>query len=115
MAIIRSIASRARDATSGGTVIRCSIRSSELNTLGSVVTFMNAHTALSFAGKNVLLGFSRRSRCRIPTSVATMNSSLSDIFGRLIMPSVERICTPTGSMSPADTASTTLVAQPHSG
>jgi hypothetical protein len=30
----------------------------------------------------------------MPTSVATMNSSAAEIFGRLIIPSVERICTP---------------------
>ena len=51
----------------------------------------------------------------MPTSVATMNSSASESAGRLIIPSVERICTPSGSMSPADIASSTLVEQPHSG
>ena len=49
-ATIRSMASRARAAISGGTVMRCSIRWSDLSTLGSVVTFMNAHTASGFAG-----------------------------------------------------------------
>src|SRR5256714_12468704 len=88
MAIIRSIARRAREATSGGTVIRCCMRCKEVRTLGSVVTFMKAQTALSFAAKKVLLGFSRRRRCSMPTSVATMNSSLLEILGRLIIPSV---------------------------
>ena len=115
MAIMRSIARRARLATGAGTVMRCCICSSARFTLGSVVTFMYAHDAISFAGKNRLDGFSRRSRCRIPTSVATMNSSASDSAGRLIIPSVERICTPSGSTSPADIASSTLVEQPHSG
>src|SRR5437868_4450249 len=40
IATIRSIAKRARAAISGGTVIRCSIRCSALNTLGNVVTFI---------------------------------------------------------------------------
>ena len=31
-----------------------------------------------------------------------MNSSFWEIFGRLIIPSVDRICAPTGSMSPAE-------------
>ena len=52
---------------------------SERSTFGSVVTFMYAHDARSFAAKNRFVGFSRRRRCRIPTSVATMNSSASEM------------------------------------
>src|SRR5215203_4036217 len=40
MAIMRSMASRARLATASGTVMRCSRRSIARFTLGSVVTFM---------------------------------------------------------------------------
>ena len=38
------MARRARAAISSGTVMRCSIRRSELNTFGSVVTFMKVTT-----------------------------------------------------------------------
>ena len=94
-------------------MIWCFSCCSDARTLGSVVTFMYAQDARSFAAWNRLLGFSRRRRWRIPTSVATMNSFALESAGRLIIPSVERICTPLGSTSPADIASRTLVEQPQ--
>src|SRR5581483_1702899 len=78
IATIRSIASRARSATSLGTVMWYWVRRRASRTLGKVVTFMYAQEARSFAAWNRLLGFSRRSRCRMPTSVATMNSFALD-------------------------------------
>src|SRR6185437_2212665 len=52
MDTMRSIARRAREAMSGGTVMRCSSFWSELSTAGSVVTFMNWHEARSSAARN---------------------------------------------------------------
>ena len=72
IATIRSIGSRARSATSAGTLTSCTPSRSESRSFGSVIIFMKRQWAASLAAMNSVSADIWRSGWSIPVSVATI-------------------------------------------
>src|SRR3989454_4966846 len=64
---------------SGGTVTSYFRSRSESRSFSSVISFMKRHSADSASAWNCLSGFSRRSRCSTPVSVATTKRRAGEV------------------------------------